>query len=77
LLLSAVGVAGAAEWRPVTTELLATAKPGYGGLSGVAVDRRSGHIYIDVSDRGIYHSTDLKAPTAAPPGRSQSRCPRN
>ena len=50
--------AGAAEWRPITKELLQTTKPGYGGLSGVAVDHRTGYLYVDVSDRGIYRSTD-------------------
>ncbi|HTU18173.1 MAG TPA: hypothetical protein VMG10_08920 [Gemmataceae bacterium] len=50
--------ARAAEWRPITTELLRTAKPGYGGLSGVVVDHRTGHLYVDVSDRGIYRSTN-------------------
>jgi hypothetical protein len=48
----------AGEWKPITTELLRTTKPGYGGLSGVVVDHRTGYLYVDVSDRGIYRSTD-------------------
>lgn len=48
----------AGEWQPITTDLLRTAKPGYGGLSGVVVDHRTGHLYVDVSDRGIYRSTN-------------------
>lgn len=48
----------AADWQPVTTELLKTEKPGYGGLSGVAVDRATGHIYVEISDRGVFRSTD-------------------
>jgi hypothetical protein len=50
--------AGAGEWQPITKELLRTAKPGYGGLSGVVVDHRTGYLYVDVSDRGIYRSTN-------------------
>ncbi len=52
------GMVPAAEWQPITKELLQTTKPGYGGLSGVVVDHRNGAIYVDVSDRGIYRSTD-------------------
>jgi photosystem II stability/assembly factor-like uncharacterized protein len=48
----------AGEWQAVTTELLRREKPGYGGLCGVVVDHRSGDVYVDLSDRGIYHSAD-------------------
>jgi photosystem II stability/assembly factor-like uncharacterized protein len=58
LLAALSPAAPAAEWQPVTTELLAAARPGYGGLSGVAVDPRTGYVFVDVSDRGIYRSTD-------------------
>lgn len=51
-------MAQAAEWQPVTKQLLQTARPGYGGLSGVAVDPRTGDLFVQVSDRGIYRSTD-------------------
>lgn len=51
--------ARSADWQPVTAELLKKEKPGYGGLSGVAVDHASGHIFIDVSDRGVFRSTDV------------------
>jgi len=50
--------ARAAEWQATTSELLAKLKPGYGGLSGVVVDHRSGDVYVDVSDQGVYRSTD-------------------
>src|SRR3954465_5969312 len=50
--------AAAQEWQPVTTELLQKEKPGYGGLSGVAVDHATGHVFVDVSDRGGFRSTD-------------------
>jgi photosystem II stability/assembly factor-like uncharacterized protein len=48
----------AADWKAVTTELLQKEKPGYGGLSGVAVDSATGDIFVDVSDRGIFRSVD-------------------
>ena len=48
----------AADWQATTTDLLAKEKPGYGGLSGVAVDHATGAVYIQLSDRGIFHSTD-------------------
>jgi len=48
----------AGDWEPTTVELSRTEKPGYGGLCGFFVDHSSGDIYLDVSDRGIYRSTD-------------------
>lgn len=47
-----------ADWQPVTAELLRAEKPGYGGLCGVAVDRSTGHLFVNVSDRGMFRSTD-------------------
>jgi photosystem II stability/assembly factor-like uncharacterized protein len=47
-----------AQWQPVTAELVKQEKPGYGGVCGVAVDHKSGDVYLDVSDRGIFRSTD-------------------
>jgi hypothetical protein len=58
LALLAGTAARAAEWEAMTAELLKAAKPGYGGLSGVAVDHRSGDLYVCVSDRGVYRSAD-------------------
>jgi photosystem II stability/assembly factor-like uncharacterized protein len=49
----------AAQWQPVTAELVRQEKPGFGGVCGVAVEHRTGDIYIDLSDRGIFRSTDL------------------
>lgn len=46
------------EWQAVTTELLQKEKPGYGGLSGVAIDRASGNVFVNVSDRGVFRSSD-------------------
>jgi hypothetical protein len=58
LFLLLAAPAGAAEWQATTAELLKQVKPGYGGLSGVVVDHRNGDVYVDVSDQGIYRSTD-------------------
>jgi photosystem II stability/assembly factor-like uncharacterized protein len=33
-------------------------KPGYGGICGVAVDHKTGDVFLNVSDRGIFRSTD-------------------
>jgi photosystem II stability/assembly factor-like uncharacterized protein len=56
--LLAAPAARSAEWEAVTTELLKKVKPGYGGLSGVVVDHHTGDVYIDVSERGVFRSTD-------------------
>lgn len=55
-LLSASAVA--AEWEPVATELLKSEKTGFGGLCGIAVDHATGDVVIDLSDRGLFRSTD-------------------
>ena len=46
------------EWQPVTTELLEAEKPGAFGLCGVAVDRATGAVFVNLSDLGIYRSAD-------------------
>ena len=48
----------AQEWTAVTVDLLKTEKTGYGGLCGIIVDRQSGDVWINLSDRGTYHSSD-------------------
>jgi hypothetical protein len=48
-----------AQWQPVTADLVAKEKPGYGNVCGVAVDHKTGDLYLNLSDRGIYRSTDL------------------
>jgi hypothetical protein len=58
LLVSLSGQAAAAEWQAVTVELLKAEKPGYGGLCGVVVDHKTGHVIVNVSDRGFYRSED-------------------
>jgi hypothetical protein len=52
------GPAAAAEWEPITAELLTREKPGYGGLSGVVVNHANGQILVCLSDRGVYQTTD-------------------
>jgi BNR/Asp-box repeat len=53
-----VARAGAGEWEATTAELIKAEKPGYGGLCGVAVDHTTGAVHIDLSDKGLYRSTD-------------------
>ena len=45
----------------MTTDLRAKEKPGFGGLCGVVVDHTTGHLYVNVSDRGTFKSTDRGA----------------
>jgi photosystem II stability/assembly factor-like uncharacterized protein len=54
-------VARAAEWKPLAQSLITEQKPGYGGLCGVLVERTSGDVYLNVSDRGLFRSTDQGA----------------
>jgi BNR/Asp-box repeat len=60
ILLGLCFVAGqaAADWEATTAELIKAEKPGYGGLCGVAVDHGTGDVLIDLSDKGLYRSTD-------------------
>ena len=56
--LAFVSHASAAEWEPMATQLLKSEKLGYGGLTGVVVDRQTGDVYIWLSDKGMFKSTD-------------------
>lgn len=47
-----------AQWQPTTAELIRKEKPGFGGLCGVVVDHKTGDVYVNLSDRGVYRSTD-------------------
>jgi photosystem II stability/assembly factor-like uncharacterized protein len=60
LLASLGGNARAAdaEWQAVTTELLQSEKTGPFGLCGLTVDHASGAVFVDLSDRGLFRSTD-------------------
>jgi photosystem II stability/assembly factor-like uncharacterized protein len=57
LLLALAGPA-AAQWQPMAGELIKREKPGFGGLCGVVVDHKTGTVFIDLSDKGLYRSTD-------------------
>lgn len=60
--------ARSAEWEPMVTDLLKSEKLGFGGLTGVVVDRNTGDVYIWLSDKGMFKSTD-QAKTFAPFGK--------
>jgi hypothetical protein len=48
----------AAEWQPLATDLLKSEKTGFGGLCGVVVDHKTGDLWVNLSDRGMFHSGD-------------------
>lgn len=58
LLFLAPARAEGPSWQPVTAGLIAREKPGFGGLCGVVVERSTGHVFIDLSDRGLFRSSD-------------------
>lgn len=65
------------DWQPVAADLIAKEKPGYGGLSGVAVDRETGTLYVCLSDRGVFRSADqgktwTRHGKTAPNGRTET-----
>src|SRR5262245_17084030 len=49
----------AQAWQPTTVELIEKEKPGYGKLCGVVVDHASGDVIVNLSDKGVYRSSDL------------------
>jgi photosystem II stability/assembly factor-like uncharacterized protein len=60
LLLAGAAPALAAdpEWQPILTDLLKSEKTGFGGLCGVLVDHQTGDVWVNLSDRGMFHSGD-------------------
>jgi photosystem II stability/assembly factor-like uncharacterized protein len=58
LLLVLCHCASAADWQATATDLIAKEKPGYGGLSGIAVDHATGAVFVNLSDRGVFRSSD-------------------
>jgi hypothetical protein len=48
----------AADWQPIATDLLAREKTGFGGLCGVVVDHATGRLFVNLSDRGVFTSSD-------------------
>ncbi|HJZ93982.1 MAG TPA: hypothetical protein VKE40_24115 [Gemmataceae bacterium] len=57
-LCLAIGRASAADWEATTAELVKAEKPGFGGVCGVVVDHSTGDVLIDLSEKGLYRSTD-------------------
>lgn len=79
MLLSLATVSRAAEsdWQPVATELLQREKTGFGGLCGVVVDHSNGDLFVNLSDRGMFHSGDQgqtwkRVSDAQPKGRTET-----
>lgn len=65
------------DWKPVVTELLQTEKTGFGGLCGLVVDHNNGDVWINLSDRGMFHSSDQgrswkRVSEAQPKGRTET-----
>jgi photosystem II stability/assembly factor-like uncharacterized protein len=59
LLALVVAPAPAADWEATATaDLVKAEKPGFGGVCGVVVDRASGEVFIDLSEKGLYRSAD-------------------
>jgi photosystem II stability/assembly factor-like uncharacterized protein len=46
------------QWQPMVADLLKSEKTGFGGLCGMVVDHSTGQIWINLSDRGFFTSTD-------------------
>src|SRR5437899_1074164 len=57
----------AADWEPLAADFIKAEKTGFGGMSGIVVDRQTGDIYAWLSDKGLYKSTD-QAKTFTPLG---------
>ena len=51
-------LSSAAEWEPMMADLLKAEKLGFGGLTGIVVDRQTGDVYAWLSDKGMMKSTD-------------------
>ncbi len=58
LILSAPSLAADPQWQPVGTDLLKREKTGFGGLCGIVVDHHTGDVWVNLSDRGMFRSTD-------------------
>jgi photosystem II stability/assembly factor-like uncharacterized protein len=59
--LALAGLASAADepaWQALLGDLPKTEKAGFGGLCGMCVDHANGDVFINISDKGFYRSTD-------------------
>lgn len=77
VVATAPTIAVAQEWTPVTTALLKSEKTGFGGLCGVIVHHKTGEIWVNLSDRGTFHSADAgqtwkRVSDTQPKGRTES-----
>ena len=68
---------GAQDWKPVTVELLKSEKTGFGGLCGLVVDHKTGELWANLSDRGMFYSSDQgqtwkRVSENQPKGRTES-----
>lgn len=61
IMTTALSQAADPTWKPVATELLKQEKTGFGGLCGIVIDPKSGQLWANLSDRGMYHSADQGA----------------
>src|SRR5690348_12029882 len=59
LIFAAAVTAGEGPaWQPMLGDFLKTEKAGSFGMCGICVDRATGDVFINLSDRGFYRSTD-------------------
>jgi hypothetical protein len=77
LVCAAPAWAAGDGWQPVLLDLLKREKTGFGGLCGVLVDHQSGHVWVNLSDRGMFHSGDRgktwrRVSDTQPKGRTES-----
>ena len=64
-------------WQPKVTPLLKQEKTGFGGLCGLVVNHKTGEVWINLSDRGMFHSADQgqtwkRVSEAQPTGRTET-----
>ena len=76
-LLSGPALAADRQWQPVVTGLLKSEKAGFGGLCGIVVDHNTGDVWVNLSDRGMFHSPDRggtwkRASDRQPKGRTET-----
>src|SRR5262249_5612982 len=59
-MLAAIAPSAAEEpaWQAMLGDLPKTERAGFGGLCGFCIDRKTGDVIVNISDRGFYRSTD-------------------
>jgi hypothetical protein len=58
LFVALCSISLAADWKPITVELLKSQKTGFGGLCGVVVFSPTGDLIVNLSDCGVFLSLD-------------------